>query len=59
MSSVVAATIGGVVFGSYLLSSYPSVGGGDSGELLAEACVRVNFIILILSLDLHECNVSN
>jgi hypothetical protein len=33
----------GVVYFVYYITGFPSVPGGDSGELLAEACVSIPF----------------
>ena len=35
-----------VVYVVYYFTSFPSVTGGDSGELLAEACVRDAFLFI-------------
>lgn len=40
-----------IVWAAYILSSYPSVAGGDSGELVAEACVSTNFDSFFLFLS--------
>lgn len=44
-------------YATYYLTSYPSVPGGDSGELISEACV--SFLLSVSMDDFHNHVLSN